>query len=418
MGMLSYDNIEKWKALWIWPVINGDEINQYVQFRHEFCLDQPLNEGAAEKAELCISVDTNYAVWLNGSFVNCGQYDDFPGNKAYDVIPVGSLLKQGKNVLCILTYHQGENSFQYIKGEPGLLYSIRFGEIYVSSGDSTLCRVCGSYKNGPVPRISRQLGFTFEYDANMDDSWLEEGYIPGSEWQRASAAKWSNENRTTLYRRPVKKLIIKDRTAAEIITQGVFRRIRDKAGTVAQMIQTDFLSTRLPKEILSCNGSFDYDGKYMLPCITGFSLNEACFEENQGIYLVLDLKREEAGIFDIEIESDGGTVIDIAYGEHLFDLRVTARAEDRNFADRYTCKEGRQRFTHYFTRFGCRYIQLHISNVKKRFILYYAGLLPCEYPVDFKGAFSCSDPLHGKIYSVAERTLHLCMHEHYEDTPI
>jgi len=418
MGMFSYDNIKKWKALWIWPSINGDEINQYVQFRHEFCLDRPLNEGSAEEAELYISVDTDYAVWINGNFVNCNQFDDFPGNKAFDVLPVGSLLKQGKNVLCILAYHQGENSFQYIKGEPGLLYSIRFGEIFVSSGENTMCRVCGAYKNGPVPKVTGQLGFTFEYDANMDDSWLKDGYIPGSEWHRASAAKWSNKNRTTLYKRPVKKLIIKDRAAAEIITQGVFRRVRDKAGTVAQMMQTDFLSARLPKEILSCTRSFDCDGKYMLPCMTGFSLNEACFEDNQGVYLVLDLNREEAGIFDIEIESDSGAVIDIAYGEHLYDLRVTARAEDRNFADRCICKEGRQRFTHYFTRFGCRYIQLHISNVKKRFILYYAGLLPVEYPVDFRGVFSCSDLLHSKIYSVAVRTLHLCMHEHYEDTPM
>jgi len=407
MDMLECKAIEEQDAMWIWLAGDGEEVNRYAQFRHEFYMDKPINEDAA----LCISVDTDYVVWLNGKFVNCGQYDDFPENKAYDELPVGGFLKQGKNVLCILVYHQGENSYQYIKGEPGLVYFLASGGITAASGEDTRCRGCRAYKNGLVPKVSRQLGFTFEYNAKLDDLWTAESYNMGSEWRKARPAVWSNKARRTLYKRPVKKLDIKERAAATIIAQGVFRRIPDKAKTVAQKMYTDFLSTRLPEEILGP------DYKCFLPSCTGISLNVECFNSNQGIYLLLDLDREEAGVFNIELDSDSGAVIDVAYGEHLLDLRVMASAGERNFADRYICREGRQNFTHYFTRFGCRYIQLHISHVKTRFILYHAGLLPVEYPVDFKGEFFCSDLLHKKICSVAERTLHLCMHEHYEDTP-
>lgn len=420
MNVQGFDEVKDGKAKWIWLKDDVEEqVNVYVQFRHEFSIEGPVREDAS----LFISVDTDYAVWLNGRFVNCGQYDDFPENKAYDVLPVGSFLEQGRNVICILAYHQGENSHQYIKGEPGLVYSLDCNGIKAASGEGTMCRKCNMYKSGPMPKVSSQLGFTFEYNAGNDDIWIGEDYTMGDEWHPASPAEWSNKNRQTLYRRPVSKLEIKDRITSRIITQGVFLRIPDDNKTIAQKMQTDFLSVRLPDEVF-IQGSPDAGVlSPSVPCPDlllyqqGVRLQTELFKENQGIYLVLDLERQEAGLFDIELESDDGAIVDIAYGEHLLDLRVKANPVGRNFADRYICREGRQRFTHYFTRFGCRYIQLHISNVKNRFVLYYAGLLPAEYPVESRGEFNCSDLLHEKIYSVSERTLHLCMHEHYEDTP-
>ncbi len=136
-----------------------------------------------------------------------------------------------------------------------------------------------------------------------------------------------------------------------------------------------------------------------------------------GFYLVLDLGRVEAGLFELELTAGAGTVIDIGYGEHLDDLRVRSFVGGRNFANRYICNSGRQTFTHYTTRLAGRFIQLHISQVKEEVVLYYAGLRPTDYPVQEKGRFFVPDSLWNRIYSVGVRTLHICMHEHYEDTP-
>ena len=83
----------------------------------------------------------------------------------------------------------------------------------------------------------------------------------------------------------------------------------------------------------------------------------------------------------------------------------------------YHCwKESRQ-FTHFTNRYSGRYMQLHFTNVSSDLTIHHAGLIPFEYPLNMTGKFSCPDSLFNKIYDVSCRTLHLCIHEHYEDTP-
>src|SRR3990172_7455149 len=106
-------------AEWLWIPEEEHLPNQYAQFRHEFILDGP----ADGKAKLFISADSDYAVWLNGELAGFGQYDDYPDDKVYDALSVDAMLRPGRNILCVSVYYQGEGSSQYIKGDPGLIYS-------------------------------------------------------------------------------------------------------------------------------------------------------------------------------------------------------------------------------------------------------------------------------------------------------
>lgn len=395
-------------ASWIWTCASKKEVNEYMEFRHEFV----LSDTADKDAKLYISADSDYTVWLNGCFIDCGQYDDYPDCKAYDSLRVGSVLKPGKNVLCVLVYYQGETSFQYIQGEPGLIYLLKSGEVNIASGKQTFGRKSQTYKSGPAAKITMQLGFTFEYDARTGDNWTSCEYLMDNAWKEAQIREETGgEHQVGLYERPINKLVIGESAAARIVSQGVFIRIPDKDKTVAQLTQTDFLSARTTGEVF--NGEFIN----VLPSEQGIKLNPSCFKSDGGMYLLIDLGREEAGLFELDIEAQSGAVVDIAYGEHLDDLRVRAAVGGRNFACRHTCRGGRQKFVHYFKRLAGRYVQLHISCVSEEMTLFYAGVKPCDYPVDVKGSFLCNDNLHNKIYEVAERTLKLCMHEHYEDCP-
>ncbi|MHB9036638.1 MAG: hypothetical protein ACYC64_08215, partial [Armatimonadota bacterium] len=107
---------------WMWPSKSGCAPNQYVQFRHEFTLSESLDQ-----AEICVSCDSNYALWVNGEFIDCGQYHDFPDRKTCDVLDLRNL-KPGKNALAFLVYYQGEGSSQYIKDSPGLIYQLKAGD--------------------------------------------------------------------------------------------------------------------------------------------------------------------------------------------------------------------------------------------------------------------------------------------------
>ena len=85
-----------------------------MEFRHEIQVEEP------DDAKLLVSVDSNYALWINGCFVDCGQFHDFPDLKTYDTLAVSSYIRQGRNVIALLAYYQGEGSFQYIKRTPGV----------------------------------------------------------------------------------------------------------------------------------------------------------------------------------------------------------------------------------------------------------------------------------------------------------
>ena len=55
------------------------EINSYARFKTNF-----KNEKSHSDSAIKISADTEYALYLNGMFVDCGQYDDYPFDKIYD----------------------------------------------------------------------------------------------------------------------------------------------------------------------------------------------------------------------------------------------------------------------------------------------------------------------------------------------
>lgn len=390
-----------YNASWIW---NGEEqnlVNQYVEFRHEFKMDNLCKESM-----LYISVDTNYAVWINGSFINTGQFSDYPNAKTFDILDVSEYLVAGKNALCILAYYQGKSTSVYKKGDPRLIYCIDHLDTKITSSESTFCRVSPCYKSGDRKLITRQLSFTYEYDASKGDNWLEIDYVPDSSWANAKSVCGD----VMLSERPIKKLDIKDGIDVMVQTQGVLIESKLARNTVAQKMQHDFLSSRTSSEL------FGVEEGLKLPNIDGLSVVMS-HQANDGVYLLLDMKKENVGFFDIDLEADEGTIIDISYGEHIDDLRVRSFVGGRNFANRYICCKGRQSFTHYFTRIAGRYIELHIRNITNVFKLFYAGIKPVEYPVENKGVFNCSDALHNMIYEVSVRTLHLCMHEHYEDCP-
>ncbi len=397
-------------ARWIWDDRGQPRENHYVEFRRELVLDQP----PANDATLYLSSDSNYVLWINGAFVDCGQYSDFPDAKVFDALEVGKYLRQGKNVLCILVYHYGKTCHVYLKGDPGLVYVLETGSVRIPSDAETWCRTSKAYTSGPLYQINQFILFGFHYGADKEDDWTSLDYRREDGWSKAQIRdNPAFKSGIVLRDRPVKKLRIRERVGAEIVAQGVFLR-KDEAGrSVGQLMQSDYLSYRTLKAV--SRGRFD--GR--LPSESGLSVNTDVRGPDEGIYLLVDLGQEEAGFLDLEADATSGTVVDIAFGEQLDDLRVRAAEHDRYYAVRYVCRGGRQTYTHYIKRLAYRYLQLHVLVPRGgSFRLHYAGLRPSEYPLERGGGFECQDSLHNRIYQVCARTLQLCMHEHYEDTPL
>jgi alpha-L-rhamnosidase len=391
----------------IWLLQETIEVNQYVEFYEEFKLEEFSMEG---QAQLRISCDSDYAVWINGSFVGSGQYDDFPYYKVYDELEVFEYLRPGKNRICIQCYYQGEDSGTYYAGTPCLIYQLCYcNKIKACSTEHTRCRKSMAYQNGSMPK--NQIGFVYQYDASRQDDWLLPDYQEKGGWD-AAVVNLERSTDLTLYQRPIQKLKHLDCLPCTIIAQGSFLR-RDQEDTdIAHAMSRDYLSHRAFDEL------FDGDANLISEESSSIRLMTDSIDQSEGVYLILDLGREDAGYFHLKLSAREGTRIDIGYGEHLEDMRVRTLIETRHFASRYICSSGNQSFTHYFSRLGGRYLQVHIhTKAGSPVTIQYMGLIPVEYPVEEKGSFSCSQLLHERICLTAVRTLHLCMHEHYEDTP-
>lgn len=381
----------------IWTDVDCDiKENLYVHFRTAFFASPKVDQNIPYTFK--ISADSQYALWINDNFVNYGQYADFPVYKCYDILDITDYIVPGENKISILAYYQGQSSFTYITGRAGILFTLEEGDRVVAQSDANVeCAVADEYKNGPMERITGQLGYSFEYDATK---------IDGRNWQNAVVVG----SCIRMNPRPIPKMIIESRRPGKIISQGVYKYSPDTIDSLtACKMQQAYLSARLMSSIAPDSGAapFNLDGT------KPFSVRTKC---DDGVYVIIDLGKETAGIFDLEIEAERGTVVNIGYGEHLDDLRVRTNVGGRCFSGKYTCKgNGIEHFTHFNKRFGCRYIELMVES--GNFDLYYAGVLPTVYPVKNVGRFGCCDSLHNKIHDVCIDTLKLCMHEHYEDTP-
>ncbi len=374
------------KAEKIW--IDTDiKLNVYADFYDKFNITE------SRKTELYITADTGYQVFVNGKVIDGFQFADFPNYKVFDKYDITDLVKMGENTLLVIGYSQGESSFTYKLGEAGLLYEVRQGDnVLCYSSESTLCRLNANYKSGEVERLTWQESYSFRYSADGAEN----------EFKNATV----KENYKNYYPRAVKQLEVKDRCPVKIQAEGVYFDPEDKNLPSGEHMKQTALITLSERDM-----GFDMS-KRMLPNMSGVTLSA---DKGNGIFIVVDLLKEQAGYLDFEFELPNDAEIYIGFGEHINSLRVRTSIEGRQFAAVYKAKAGLNKFTHRFKRFAGRYIELHIPA--KSIKVNYIGLLPTEYPLCDVGGLNLRDNLHKKIYEVAKHTLQLCMHEHYEDCP-
>ena len=329
-------------AEWIWSNSEPKQ-DEYAEF-----IDSFNYEGG--KALLEISADSNYAVYINGQFVDCGQYGDFPYDKVYDEIDVTSYCRKGENHLAILVWYYGIDGIMvYYPGNAGLMYVISGErETLCKSGTHTLSRKSEVYMNHRMQLITGQIGLGYGYDATMEDGWISGEY---------------------------------------------------KDSSFTPSVKVD---QKLPLRIRPC------DRLTLLPEVMG----KLCktISDTDVIY---DLGKEQVGLLSFTLTSSCEQDIIISYGEHLVDGCVRRIIGPRDFSISYRAKKGENNFFHPFRRFGCRYLEI---QSKEPLQIEKMAIVPTMYVLEEKERPALNEK-QNQIYDMCVETLHLCMHEHYEDCP-
>ena len=178
-------------AKWIWVEMNSLP-DTYGEFYDEFVWE----EG---NVNCLLSCDGDYTLYINGKYAASNQYGDYEWYKSYDKIDVTSYLKKGKNSIAILVWHFGTDSQRYIKAQAGLIFELQSNDkVVLASGEHTRARYSAAYKQDAKKLVTRQLGFSFAYDATKEDAWK----TTGKGFQSAVLV----EKNCSFVERPIKKL--------------------------------------------------------------------------------------------------------------------------------------------------------------------------------------------------------------------
>ena len=109
-----------------------------------------------------ISVDSLYAVFINGVRCKATQFSDVPPQKTISAINITSMLHEGENLIAVRVHYIREAFFTYCPGDPGLYAVIRSGETFLEQTDSTWkCAPDPTYRSGLCTKLTSQLGFVF-----------------------------------------------------------------------------------------------------------------------------------------------------------------------------------------------------------------------------------------------------------------
>lgn len=195
---------------WIW-LNNEDHADEYVDFFDEI----NYTDG---KAEMIISADTNYALYINGTYAFSGQYFDYPWHKVYDKLDITSFLRTGLNKIKIIVWYYGDDFMTYYKNKPGLLYEIyQNGKLCAASDEDTKCCLDGNYLSHREKKITFQMSYSYRYNTCDNEMELKNSVeVDGISYD--------------LHERPISKLSVEEILFADPVKTNIYDLGKECAG--------------------------------------------------------------------------------------------------------------------------------------------------------------------------------------------
>lgn len=351
-----------------WAWIPGDQLaakeDLHVYFRREFEVTGPISG-----AEIKVSADSRYVLYLNGRKLGRGPLKGDLRHYSYEQYDLKPYLRSGRNVIAAHVHH-GTGLMSEMHCGRGAFWcsgSIRIGQraVDVSTPGEWKCTAHTGWQTSSGKRTG-YLAHLVNFDAGPDpQGWMQPGF-EDSGWQTPEALDsemWSLVPRDLpqMSEEPVRPVRVTEASSV--------------AGAEAL-----------------CKGQ---------PLVLRPGVDsEASF--------VLDFGRELTGTVRFEVEGPAGAVLELMYAEHP--------GSYIGGADRYTLRAGRQLFETYHYQ-GFRYLRVTASQLKAPVRIRSLVTVFTSYPLQPHGSFACSDPLLNQIWQVGCHSLRCCLHETYEDCP-
>jgi len=402
-----------WHAKWIWDASDGREKNAWKRFRREFTIDQ-----VPDTAELRITADTRYAVWINGTFVRRGPVLSQPYHQYYDVTDVAPYLEPGANCIAVLVWHIGH--FPDTRG--GLLAELSLGESMVTTDASWKVQPAADWRrdtfffhfNKAVPyqevRDTRREPVGWDRTGFDDSTWSPATVLRG----RFGDAPPGVPPWTRLVRRDIPDMHIESRLPEKVQTVEECTSIdyRLRPLDLSPGLSTAGVPIRF-STVKNADNLTRPHGTTVLMCSTNHL--DHVFD---GVYdpcLTLDFGRIITAYLELDVEGPPGAAIDVGFAERLTDGRFVNSIEGQ-FAGRFILRGGRQTLRT-FNWLGFRFLRLRVRHCWEPLTIHACRAVVTTYPYEERGAFDCDDERLNRIWSISRYTIRLCSNEFLTDTP-
>lgn len=160
--------------------------NRHILFRKKFSLEKNIS-----KAEIFISADDYYKLWINGIFVCQGPAPSYHLRYNYNTVDITGYLNEGENIIAVHTLYQGLINRVWQSGDNrhGLILDlVADGETIVSSDETFLARYHSGFEEIDV--VGYQTQFMEKYDSNSTEVGFEKNDYDDSGWENAEVHKY------------------------------------------------------------------------------------------------------------------------------------------------------------------------------------------------------------------------------------
>lgn len=414
------------------PARRDDGTNRWFLFRRRFALPAP-----ADAAQVTLTVDGRYQLFVNGTRIGRGPVRCDPLHQRTDTYDLRPHVQAGANALALLVHVYGIDTawYQTVAGQwqpvfgDGALFcegQVRCGDTVVDllSDEQWRCLECFAWERA-TPRVNWGLGFVEVHDARaMPEAWT----LPDCD-----DSKWDPVQILAIGGGPPDSML--GGLKVEPFPTLVPRAIPFLAESPVAPLRIVQWYSVAPNPELPAGRRLYEEGLTPLPPGLVESADALLQPDDHAtivrtvpdrdVSMLLDFGRIHSGYPFIEIDAQGGEVIEVAVAEGIpGEWEATPPEQPRISKDSghgahlfcYTARPGRQRFER-FEWSAVRYAQVTIRNAPQGVKIRHVGSIFTRYPAEARGAFTCSDAQLTRLWEIGRYTLQLCMHDGWEDCP-
>jgi alpha-L-rhamnosidase len=408
--------------------------NRWFHFRRTIELSE-----APERAIINITTDGHYALFVNGTRLGRGPVRCNPLYQRFDTYDLTEHLIGGRNVLAVLVHTYGADAAFYELPKGLHLRTFGDGGLWIE-GEAAMGSQRLSLRSDEdwrvlqsdawvqdVPRTNNSLGFIEILDGRkLPERWTQVDF-DDADWDRARELKsgngpWAETGAfeltpfATLLPSGIEHLVEQPVHARRIVW--IKGQLPDADLPIQERAYRERLvavhegAVTAPEQLLRFT-----DGNCVIRTQRG-----------QDVSVLLDFGRILTGRPRIQLEAQGGEVVEIACCERLpgewdaagpaSDARITPVAflgGDQHVC-RYIARPGTQVFES-FEWCAIRWMQVTVRDAPAGLKIRGLVAMFTHYPVEERGKFTCSDQFLNELWSTGAYTLMLCMHDAWEDCP-